>query len=126
MVDALIYAGADVNAECWACEAALQAGVENESSYAVALRNGHPRVLSLLLRHGAVPVDAFVARTRDNESAFLLHDKVIAAGGYENFLTLHRRILSRLILKFFSSKFGREAPRDVCVHVASFSSALPR
>ena len=38
----------------------------------------------------------------------------------------HRRVWSKFLATFFRSKFRREAPGDVCAHVASFLSNLPR
>ena len=120
---ALIAAGADPNVK----DLVYQRG----SPYAVALHQGHRRVLRVLLQHGAVP-DAHVYRRShqvvidslvhmgDNEAAWLYHDRVVAAGGYDALVKQHRRILASVVDKVVEAKFGRRAPQEVCAHAALF------
>ena len=123
VAEALIAAGADLNVK----DLVYQRG----SPYAVALENGHRRVLRVLLQHGAVP-DPHVYRRRPpvvidsvvhqshNEPAWLYHDRVVAAGGFTALVKQHRRILASVVDKVVEAKFGRRAPQEVCAHAALF------
>jgi ankyrin repeat protein len=120
---ALIAAGADPNVKDLVCQ--------RGSPYAVALDHGHRRVLRVLLQHGAVP-DAHVYRRQPpivvdsvvhippSETAWLYHDRVVAAGGYDALVKQHRKILASVVDKVVEAKFGRRAPQEVCAHAALF------
>ena len=56
----------------------------------------------------------------DNEAAWLYHDRVVAAGGYDALVKQHRRILASVVDKVVEAKFGRRAPQEVCAHVVTF------
>ena len=114
---ALIAAGADPNVKF--LEDAVHYG---GSPYAMALDQGHRRVLRVLLQHGAVP-DAHIPCRRRHGSfkrARLYHDRVVAAGGYDALVKQHRKILASVVGKVVEAKFGRRAPREVCAHVVTF------
>ena len=99
------------------------------SSYAACLsRFGHKdsvpsrRMLGLLLQHGAAMKEdpRYEGRAWNNECTWQYHDRVIKAGGYDALVKTHRRVLSSFLDKCVVGKFGRQAPAEVCGHVAAF------
>jgi hypothetical protein len=99
------------------------------SSYAACLnRYGHKteapsrRMLGLLLQHGAaMKEDArYDARNDYNECTWQYHERVVKAGGYDALVKTRRRVLSSFVDKCVEGKFGRQAPAEVCGHVAAF------
>jgi ankyrin repeat protein len=116
----------------WACQSGpwliakilLEAGADYTwtDHYYLSLEQGQRRILRLLVEHGApISTNATdIERCERNESAFLYHDKVKAAGGYDALVKKHRTILASVVDKVVEAKFGRRAPREVCEHVGAF------
>ena len=98
------------------------------SSYAACLsRFGHHdsvpsrRMLGLLLQHGAaMKEDPRHGRAWNNECTWQYHERVKKAGGYDALVKTRRRVLSSFVDKCVEGKFGRQAPAEVCGHVAAF------
>lgn len=80
-------------------------------------------MLGLLLQHGAA-VTAIPRETRlripHNECTYLYHERVVKAGGYDALVKTRRRVLSGFVDKCVEGKFGRQAPAEVCGHMAAF------
>ena len=80
-------------------------------------------MLGLLLQHGAA-IKATPRETRlripHNECTYLYHERVVKAGGYDALVKTRRRVLSGFVDKCVEGKFGRQAPAEVCGHVAAF------
>ena len=90
-------------------------------------------MLGLLLRHGAAMEDdprvgttnSFwvikdASRNDHNECTWQYHERVKKAGGYDALVKTRRRVLSSFVDKCVEGKFGRQAPAEVCGHVAAF------
>ena len=80
-------------------------------------------MLGLLLQHGAAMKEApsyFDPRNDYNECTWQYHERVKKAGGYDALVKTRRRVLSSFVDKCVEGKFGRQAPAEVCGHVAAF------
>ena len=78
-------------------------------------------MLGLLLQHGAAMTEAPSYYFNDyNECTYLYHERVVKAGGYDALVKTRRRVLSSFVDKCVEGKFGRQAPAEVCGHVAAF------
>lgn len=107
-VRALIAAGADVNLAC-----TTNTNYDNDTPFTQALKNGHTRVLKVLLRAGAeIRRGNAISGFDGNKTAWALVDAIRRLGGWPNYVRRRRGALGLWVM--------RRLPEVTHIEIAAF------